>query len=149
MTGIQKLVENNSKMTVDMSMYIDIQMKSLRTDMLHMQKFLLNMDRYLCKELRDIKESILAINVNGLENQQLLTAVGRVLYGDDEDSRESFEAAVAPYLSSDPHQRAFSSGSMMDMVNRSRNGVGALSDDEILGQGNENLGRCAPEAPMC
>ena len=132
MTGIQKLVENNSKMTVDMSMYIDIQMKSLRTDMLHMQKFLLNMDRYLCKELRDIKESILAINVNGLENQQLLTAVGRVLYGDDEDSRESFEAAVAPYLSSDPHQRAFSSGSMMDMVNRSRNGVGALSDDEIL-----------------
>ena len=132
MTGIQKLVENNSKMTVDMSMYIDIQMKSLRTDMLHMQKFLLNMDRYLCKELRDIKESILAINVNGLENQQLLTAVGRVLYGDDDDSRESFEAAVAPYLSSDPHQRAFSSGSMMDMVNRSRNGVGALSDDEIL-----------------
>jgi len=24
-----------------------------------------------------------------------------------------------------------------------------LSDDEILGHGNENLGRCAPEAPMC
>ena len=24
-----------------------------------------------------------------------------------------------------------------------------LSGDEILGHGNENLGRCAPEAPMC
>ena len=136
MTGIQKLVENNSKTTVDMSMFFDIQMKGLRADMLNLQRFLINMDRYLCKELRDIKESILATNIGGLENQQLLAAVGRVLYGEDgedgDDSREPFEAAVAPYLSSDPHQRAFSSGSMMDVVNRSRNGAGALSDDEIL-----------------
>ena len=113
MTGIQKLVENNSKTTVDMSMHLDIQMKTIRQDMLNLQRFLINMDKYLCKELREIKESILGINVNGMENQQLIAAVGRVLYGDDE--RESFEAAVAPYLSSDPHQRASSSFSFCSM----------------------------------
>ena len=76
----------------------------------------------------------MGININGMENQQLLAAVGRVLYGEDDDEtqRESFEAAVAPYLSSDPHRRAFSSGAVMDIVNCPRNGLGALSDDEVL-----------------